>query len=111
MDDMKALLIINNPVNADVTADTEAKELHILGKATQHNREMKLSEHYADMYHREHCARVHDAKRHQREMNNYLIFFLVLVASVIEILISVSGPAWVSAIPVIVTALIVRFLK
>ena len=111
MKNANAIVVVESPIYADVSPEQEAQELMALSNASKMNREKKLSEAYADMYHREHCARIHEANRHQREMNNYLIFFLVLVASVIEILISVSGPAWVAAIPVIVTALIVRFLK
>ncbi len=111
MDERHAIMIVEGPGYADVTPEEEAREFKILSNASKLNREMKISEAYANAYHKEHCARIHEAKQHQREINNFLIFFLVLAAAVVEVLISVCCPAWVAAIPVVLVALIVRFMK
>lgn len=111
MNEASAIMVIEATNYADVSPEEEAREFMVLSNASKLNREKKLSDAYADMYHKEHCARIHEAKRHQREMNNFLIFFLVLVASIVEILISVCGPAWAAVVPVVLVALIVRFLK
>ena len=111
MNETHAIMLVEVPRCVDVSPEEEAREFQHLSNASKHNREKKISEAYADMYHKEHCARVHEAKRHKREMNNFLIFFLVLAAAVVEVLISVCCPAWVAAIPVVLVALIVRFMK
>jgi len=89
----------------------EAMELMLLAETTQRNKEQRENQTFAELYESECRSRKRDAKRHIREVNNLLIFFLMVVAIFAEVLIYLNGPAWLIAVPIILLTLIVRNMR